>query len=371
MKNLLKLMYAYLILACSLLACTPTNDLINDLENESLVNNQMKRLVGNNITNALTFDSIAQADEILDAMKSIDDASVFYDTYIRNNNVHNKYLTSIHEYLGILNTMAIGDSITAMLALEALRDSLFNVFIEDGDTIVEPLANFDYRCLVNEDDIFIVGDRAYHLFDTIFVTCPIYRHSELVEISQNPYRLQLFIEELKAEQIKQFDTIKIQSRSGNSIADYEIMYFHPYTGKMSYTYEKKVGKQRMQVIIDTEENYIKYLNRHDLKTKYTVKSHQKCLGIWWIQKVITDIDIKYDAWFTYGSNTIEQIPNNLFVSMKDNRTVTQFYPSKDEVHCYPYTKIPYIHNDGIVRVDFTISNPYLTITEVDFKSWTN
>ena len=370
MKNLAKQIFASIIMACGLLACNPTSDFVNDVEEESMISKPMRRSAGSNIVNALTFDSITQADAMLEAMQSIDNANVFYNTYIRDNNVNNKYLISINEYLSILNFIDSGDTITARLAFEALQDSLFDVVIEDGDTIVEPLANFDYRCLVNEDNVFIVADRAYHLFDTIFITCPIDRHAELVDISNNPFRMQLLIEELKAEQVEVPDTTMIRQRSSNNTADFEIIYLLPYTGKTRYTFEKKVGKQRMQVIINTEEKYVKFWNRHDLKTKYTVKSHKKCLGIWWIQKLITDIDIKYDAWFTYGSNSIQHIPDNLYVPMKDSCTVKKFYHSEDKVQWYPYTKIPYIFNNGIIHTDFTISNPYLTITEADFKNCT-
>ena len=94
MKSLLKLLCAYLILACSLLACSPTNDFMNDVEEESMVNKPMRRSAGSNILNALTFDSIAQADAMLNEMQSIDNASEFYNTYICNSNVNNKYLIS-------------------------------------------------------------------------------------------------------------------------------------------------------------------------------------------------------------------------------------------------------------------------------------
>lgn len=368
MTNLVKPIFASMIIVCSILACNPTDDFLNEVEKESMINKPMRRSAGISTVDALTFDSITQADAMLDAMQSVDNANVFYNTYIRDNDVNNKYLTSIHEYLSILNSIDGGDTITARLAFEALQDSLFSVVIEDGDTIVEPLANFDYRCLVNEDDIFVVDDRVYHLFDTMFITCPINQHAELMEISKNSFRMRLLVEELKAEKIAILDTTMIKQRSSNITADFDIIFLYPYTGKTRYTYEKTAGKQRMQVIIDTEENHIKYLNRHDLKTKYTVKSHRKCLGIWWIQKLTTDIDIEYDAWFTYGSNSIEHVPDNLYVPMKDNCTVRRFYHSEDEIQCYPFTKIPYIHNEGIIHTDFTISNPYLTITEADFKN---
>lgn len=367
MKNLTKQIFASIIMACSLLACSPTNDLINDVKEEAMVGKPMRRSAGSNLLNALTLDSIAQADAMLEAMQAVDDAETFYNTYL-SNNVNNKYLNSIYEYMSIIEAIEEGDSVNAMFAFEALRDSMFNVYIEGNDTIAEPLANFDYRCLVNDDNVFVVDDRVYHLFDTIFITCPIDQHTELLEISKNKFRMQLLIADLKAEKKELSDTMMIKQRSVNSTADYDIVYLYPSTGKVRYTFEKSVGKRRMQVLIDSEENYVKFLNRHDLKTKYTVKSHKKCLGIWWIQRVRTNIFITYDALFTYGSNVVELAPYNAYVHMRDNRIVTAFYPSEDAINWYAFTKLPYICNEGLINIDFTISNPDLTITEADFKS---
>lgn len=212
MKTLTKQIFASLIVACGLLACSPTDELINEDVIDPTNVKPMRRSAGNSVLTALTFDSIAQADAMLEAMQSIDNANVFYNTYIHDNNVNNKYLTSIHEYLSILNSIDGGDTITARLAFEALQDSLFNVVIEDGDTLVEPLANFDYRCLVNEDDIFVVDDRVYHLFDTIFITCPVNRYVEFLEISKNRMQFAILVEELKAERVEIPDTM-MQARA--------------------------------------------------------------------------------------------------------------------------------------------------------------
>ena len=365
MKSLVKLSCTYLILVCSLLACNPTSDFINDVEEESMVGKPMRRSAGSSVANALTFDSIAQADEILEAMQSIDNASEFYDTYIRNNNVSNKYLTSIHEYLSMLNNMDAGDTITALLALEALQDSLFNVVIEDGDTIVEPLSNYDYRCLVNEDNVFVVGDRVYHLFDTIFITCPISQHAHLVEISNNPMSMQLLLDELKTEKKEILDTTMIQHRGiafGFS-ENLDVLYIIKLSGTICFNYEKRIGKHKMWVGIECYEKYKRLFNVHKLQTRYRIKSHTKWAGIWWIRRENTSINISYNALFLYGEEA-----RRLLIPIDTTYYAKQFYHSNESVISYPY-QVPEIINMGPEYVDFTISNPHLTITENDFKNY--
>lgn len=362
MKTLTKQIFASLIMACGLLACSPTDELINESFIEPTNVKPMRRSAGNSVLNALTFDSIAQADAMLEAMQSIDNANVFYNTYISGNHVNNKYLTSIHEYLSILNSIDGGDTITARLAFEALQDSLFNVVIEDGDTIVEPLANFDYRCLVNEDNIFVVDDRVYHLFDTIFITCPTDRHSELLEMSKNRLQFMMLVEELKREPV---DVPSImQARVGiydDLIPDLEIIYvYEPTSGIHELNYEKTIGKHRMRVSINASEHYASFYERHDFKTEYKIRSHNKWAGIWWIKNEKLDIDISYLVEYALLFRTLE-------LSVDHNYTTKGFYPSYKKSTSVPFTDEIYVNTYGINYIHFTISNQYMTITNADEK----
>lgn len=362
MKTLTKQIFASLIMACGLLACSPTDELINESVIEPTNVKPMRRSAGNSVLNALTFDSIAQADAMLEAMQSIDNANVFYNTYISGNHVNNKYLTSIHEYLSILNSIDGGDTITARLAFEALQDSLFNVVIEDGDTIVEPLANFDYRCLVNEDNIFVVDDRVYHLFDTIFITCPTDRHSELLEMSKNRLQFMMLVEELKREPV---DVPSImQARVGiydDLIPDLEIIYvYEPTSGIHELNYEKTIGKHRMRVSINASEHYASFYERHDFKTEYKIRSHNKWAGIWWIKNEKLDIDISYLVEYALLFRTLE-------LSVDHNYTTKGFYPSYKKSTSVPFTDEIYVNTYGINYIHFTISNQYMTITNADEK----
>lgn len=362
MKTLTKQIFASLIVACGLLACSPTDELINESVIEPTNVKPMRRSAGNSVLNALTFDSIAQADAMLEAMQSIDNANVFYNTYISGNHVNNKYLTSIHEYLSILNSIDGGDTITARLAFEALQDSLFNVVIEDGDTIVEPLACFDYRCLVNEDNIFVVDDRIYHLFDTIFITCPIDRHSELLEMSKNRLQFMMLVEELKREPV---DVPSImQARVGiydDLIPDLEIIYvYEPTSGIHELNYEKTIGKHRMRVSINASEHYASFYERHDFKTEYKIRSHNKWAGIWWIKHENLNIDIEYLVEYALFFRTLE-------LSVDHNYTTKGLYPSYKKSTSVPFTDEIYVNTYGINHVHFAISNQYMTITEADEK----
>lgn len=359
---------------CILYACSPTDELINIVENENTSIIPVRHLSGNTgISNAFSFDSIAEADAMLEAMQSVEDAESFYNTYISNSNVNNKYLNSIYEYMCMVESIEVGDSINALLALTENQDSLFNVYVEGGDTIVEPLSCFDYRCLVNEDSVFVVGDKAYHLFDTIFITCPINRHAELVEISRNPSRMQLLLDELKAERKEIEDTIMTQNRALSlDISAFELIKIDQrdasHRERNTYKYERIVNKHRMQVFIYMEENYSSFYNRHDLKTSYNVKSHNKWAGIWWIKNEWIDIDISYVALFKYGFISIEVVPLWKTIPIDATYTTKGLCHSYKKIKSYPETNLGMVV-ENLYNIDFTISNQYMTITEEDFKDW--
>jgi hypothetical protein len=119
------------------------------------------------------------------------------------------------------------------------------------------------------------------------------------------------------------------------------------------------------VIIDTEEDYVNFYDRHDLKTEYKIKSHKKNLGIWWVKNEDVAGDLYYEALFTYGSNSIEVVPHRIIMPMEEYYDANGMLTSYDRVWSYPYTEIPYIANNGIINYHFTLSNAYLTITEND------
>ena len=374
MKKFIKQNCFISLLICILYACSPTDELINIVENENTSIIPVRHLSGNTgISNAFSFDSIAEADAMLEAMQSVEDAESFYNTYISNSNVNNKYLNSIYEYMCMVESIEVGDSINALLALTENQNSLFNVYVEGGDTIVEPLSCFDYRCLVNEDSVFVVGDKAYHLFDTIFITCPINRHAELVEISRNPSRMQLLLDELKAERKEIEDTIMTQNRALSlDISAFELIKIDQrdasHRERNTYKYERIVNKHRMQVFIYMEENYSSFYNRHDLKTSYKVKSHNKWAGIWWIKNEWIDIDISYVALFKYGFISIEVVPLWKTIPIDATYTTKGLCHSYKKIKSYPETNLGMVV-ENLYNIDFTISNQYMTITEEDFKDW--
>lgn len=376
MKKLIKQNCFISLLVCILYACNPTNGLINNVDSElTSVMPSMRSSPGNmGIANAYSFNSIEEVDAMLDTMQSIDNANVFYDTYIRNNSIHNKYLTSIHEYLNIQNLIDGEDTITAMLAFEALRDSLFNVYVDGSDTIAEPLSFFDYRCLVNEDSVFVVGDRTYHLFDTIFITCPNNRHAELVEISRNPLRMQLLIDELKAERKEFDDTTMIKSRALNiDASSFELIKIEwrnaSHHDRSELKYEKVINKHRMRVSIQAKERYSSLYNRHDFETKYSIRSHNKWAGIWWIKNESIDVDLNYVAQFEYGASSIEMAHLRKTIPIDTVYHAKGFVNSYKKTNSYPDTHFGSIILINIFNVDFTISNQHMVITEEDFIEW--
>lgn len=363
MKSIMKKIYTFFILLTCCLACTPTFDL-NEVEYESRIISQKRS--ANSINHALIFDSLAQADSMLLAMQSIENATEFYNTYIRNSSIQNKYLTSIHEYLSILNTMAGGDTITAMLAFEALQDDLLNVYVDGEDTIVEPLSYYDYRCLVNEENVFVVNDRVYHLFDTLFISCPLEDHTELINISNDPLRFTMLINQLKT----QHEDIPSVPRALTNRGAFELIFadWRQTENRENHVwkYEKTVDKYRMQVSIGAEAFYSTIFNRHDLKTMYMVKNHKKCLGIWWIKNELINVDINYLALFTYGSHHVEEVSLSKSIAIDSTYTVKGFIPSYKRVISYPETYFGHI-TKNIYNLEFTISNPYMTITKLDIK----
>ena len=358
--------YVCLFLVFGLLSCTSTPDFLNEIDTKSI--NRTPKRSASIINNALVFDSMEDAEATLAAMQTVDNANEFYNTYIRNSTVHNKYLTSIHEYISILNMMESGDSITALEALEALKDSLFNTHVEDEGTIVEPLSYFDYRCLVNEDDEFFVNDRVYHLFDTIFISCPIENRDELISISQNPLSLSLLISQLKRDS-EDLPLMRGVPFSNNGVFELTFADWRHTNNRSNRIkeYEKIVDKHRMRVFIGTEEYYSSLFDRHDLKTMYMIKSHKKCLGIWWIKNEFINVDIKYDAIFAYGATNVEMVPLSKSISIDSTYSIKGFTPSYKKVLSYPNSHFTYM-SMRITNENFTISNPYMTITETNLKS---
>ena len=360
MKKFIKQNYSILLLACILFACSPTEELINNVDTGTTsVMPPMRRLAGNaGISNAFSFDSIAEADAMLEAMQSVEDAETFYNTYISNSNVSNKYLNSIYEYMCMVESIEAGDSINALTTLTENQDSLFNVYLEGGDTIVEPLSCFDYRCLVNEDNVFVVGDRAYHLFDTIFITCPITYYANLVEISQDSTRLAILIEDLKAERIEIPDTTMIQTRERNpddGIADLDYVYACARTSTFhTFKYLRTENKHRMKVTISAHKRYVKYLNRTDLIAEHVIRTYQKCLGIWWLSTETLNIDMNYVAKFVNGMKIVP-------VAFNDVYTASSLAPAKKTIECHPWSNLVFCHY-GLEGESFIISCKHMTIT---------
>jgi hypothetical protein len=215
---------------------------------------------------------------------------------------------------------------------------------------------------VNEDNIFVVDDRVYHLFDTIFITCPTDRHSELLEMSKNRLQFMMLVEELKREPV---DVPSImQARVGiydDLIPDLEIIYvYEPTSGIHELNYEKTIGKHRMRVSINASEHYASFYERHDFKTEYKIRSHNKWAGIWWIKNEKLDIDISYLVEYALLFRTLE-------LSVDHNYTTKGFYPSYKKSTSVPFTDEIYVNTYGINYVYFTISNQYMTITNADEK----
>ena len=82
MKKFIKQNCFISLLICILYACSPTDELINIVENENTSIIPVRHLSGNTgISNAFSFDSIAEADAMLEAMQSVEDAESFYKQF--------------------------------------------------------------------------------------------------------------------------------------------------------------------------------------------------------------------------------------------------------------------------------------------------
>ena len=173
----------------------------------------------------------------------------------------------------------------------------------------------------------------------------------------------ILVGELKAERIEIPDTM-MQARAWNSndlIPDLEIIYvYEPTSGIHELNYEKIVGKHRMRVSINASEHYASFYERHDFKTEYKIRSHNKWAGIWWIKNEKLDIDISYLVEYALFFRTLE-------LSVDHNYTTKGFYPSYKKSTSVPFTDEIYVNTYGINYVHFAISNQHMTITEADEK----
>ena len=370
MKKLAKQICIGLVLSCTLLSCNQTEEINTDAESSHAKLLSTRCSVNNgNLSNALWFDSIAEANALLREMQSIDNAENFYNTYIDGFCITNKYINSIHEYLCLLEKVESGDVMETITQILNNKNGMFNIIVNGNDTIIEPLSYFDYRCLVNQDGLFVVDNIIYQLFDSVFITYPIDKYEKLIEIIKNPCEIAMLVNHLNTDSLSKSYSNEMFQRSTFEYADIansiDVVNTLTLAGKIRYTFEKIVDKHRMQVIIDTEEDYVKFYDRHDLKTEYKIKSHKKNLGIWWVKNEDVAGDLYYEALFTYGSNSIEVVPHRIIMPMEEYYDANGMLTSYDRVWSYPYTEIPYIANNGIINYHFTLSNAYLTITEND------
>lgn len=342
-------------LVCTLFACNQTDEMNREVENQpAKIQSARSSVSSSELSNALWFDSIAQANALLQEMQSIDNADFFYNTYITNFSITNKYLNSIYEYLCLLERIENGDTEENIFeSINQLKDSLLSVNIDLSEPTIEPLSVYDYRCLVNEDAIFVVADEVYCLFDSVFVICPINKYDELRNITSNSYQAQQYIASLMGT------SNLIQSRERNpndDIYDLDYVYIPTGNGIHDLNYEKIVDNHRMRVSISASENHVAFYNRHDLKTEYSIKSHNKWAGTWWIKKEETHIDIFYIVRYFGGSTPT--------ITIDHNYSLTESYPSYSTTRSYPETNLG-ITSYGIEDVNFNISNQYMTITKYD------
>ena len=358
MKKLAKQILFILFIINGLISCNSSEELITNLASDNKSNETVKRTRSRSTIDVLTFDSIAQADALLETMLTIDNSSQFYNQFILNGSVNNKYINSLYEYMRIIENIESGDSINAMSLFQENMNNMLNVYHEGNDITVEPLALYDYRLLLNEDDYFIVDGRVYQLFDTIFITCPIEKHDDLLDISQSPVEIKKLITDLKTTKIP--DSLKISRvrNPNDDIYDLEYIYCYDRTSNIhNLQYEKIVNQHRMQVAIYADEHYYGFYGRHDLKTGYSIKSHTKWAGIWWIKNERINIDIKYIAQYALLFNTKT-------ISINSTYSIKRFYPSYNKVKNYSGIHMN-INNYGITNVDFTISNQHMEITEAN------
>lgn len=361
MIELVKQILIVLFITSSLLSCNSSEELIYNLDSDNKPVETLKRARGRSVTDVLTFDSIEEADALLEAMLTIENSSQFYNQFILNGPINNKYINSLYEYMRIIEQIESGDSINAMSLFQQNANNLLNVYGEGSNMTVEPLALYDYRLLLNEDNYFIVDGRIYQLFDTLFITCPTEKHDELIEISQSPTELGRLITQLKTSPIPDSLGISRERNPYDDIYDLEYIYCYDQTSNIhNLKYEKVVNKHRMQVAIYADEHYVRFYKRHDLKTGYSIKNHTKWAGIWWIKNERINVDIYYIAQYA-------RLFNTKTITIDSTYSIKKFYPSYAKVKNYPNTYLD-INNYGISNVDFTISNQYMTITESNVRN---
>lgn len=312
-----------------------------------------------NISNngaGLVFENIQEVDAFLQKLQGMTSEEL---KQINNElfGGKNKYLTSISIYVELNEMIDAGQD--ESMVLEQLQLYINEGLIKKENNEVSPLSYYDYRCLLDENNRFVVGNKYYQLVGDNFMVYPIAKTTDNADsLSFN-------------SQIG--NTYAVCNVEGTPIAQTQndvIIYSDPFylpdnfSAIKELTYLKEEGKHRMQVFITLEENYSKFYNRHDFISHYKIKSLNYWAGTWWIKQEYISVDFEIENTFVVYPARIDLLPSLYYINYHHQFTVEKYYPESGHTDSYPNTHFN-LNDYGIQKVKFTITNQYMTITEED------
>lgn len=303
----------------------------------------------------LVFENIQEVDAFLQKLQGMTSEELRQT----NNKLFggkNKYLTSISFYVELNEMIDAGQDESAVL--EQLQLYINEGLIKKEDNEVSPLAYYDYRCLVDDENRFIVGDKYYQLVGDNFMVYPIAKTN--TETDSQPLNSSIGNTYSICNCTGVPVTLSIGNIAGGTTSQ-------GFSTDKELTYEKQVGNHKMYVYITLEESYSKFYNRHDLISHYKIKSLNYWAGTWWIKQEYIAVDIEIQNTFEgriYKEDGMLMPGRLYYLNYHHQFTVKKYYPESGHTDSYPDTNLN-LNDYGIQKVKFTITNQYMTITERD------
>lgn len=299
-------------------------------------------------TTMLKFESAEQADNFLSNLQSLNPEEKAKE--IEQLPISNKYLRSIIIYDNLYNSVSKNHEDNEFLEYCLKRDEKY-LYIDEKKRTIEPLSNYDYRCLINEEGMFSIADTIYHFHDSVFIKVP---HTYL----EKYYTL---LDKYGNEKVVHL-VCNDEVYGDDDIFDLDYIYTgdHYVTDINYYEADVIAGKERIFASVYSDEKFHWPYKRHDLTIGIQIKNYHHWLWWWIVSRDVTyDITIEGQFWSEHYDQEID-----MFGHWTNHQKKTSIKEHKTD--SYPYTDLE-ITKHGIKIQKATINNGNISINENDFK----
>ncbi len=343
-----------LFLFLGICSCTSNDANIEGITtNQASTSQSFPQKVHQLSSSIMSFSSIEEADDELWHMAKLPEEEL-----LQFRSSANIYLQSIAAYTELTMLQEEVNEETFFEIVENYRsEGLLRIRENQYGVFANPLSTFDYRCLLDENNNFIVDHAVYHLLNCgVYAICPINMYENMMRLIDT-YGERQFIERLEKGELYDYED---ESYNPNDIYDLEHIYMPGSSMKEDQykKYEKTVENYRTTVEIYVDSHYSNMYNRQDIKIKYDITTRHLFGGIWWLKRLDTQVDMHIYAEFLTSGYDI------LPIEFVQNYEIKRAHIKNYKTDSYPDHKWTFIRS-GIQDVHFSINNKELTITEND------